>query len=245
MQKQRIIYCYLYLFFHVAQANCQTLSLRYGPVFLKSKAISPIAEAKEDFSNNDFDFAISYEHCLKQKRYSIIGAYTTFRGFNYINFKEGGYKDNNGGVISALGWNGTTIHRVDVLYAYKISLFRRFNLKPFAGIGLQFSLKNGSGLLDVPINGPDYVETEAMIAEAFNTFQPIPTAGFTTGFSFTKWEFGLGVQGFYGYIPIQKSTLKYKYKGIVQTDAIYGTDGTGYYTYLSIGYKLGKKMSKK
>ncbi len=80
-----------------------------------------------------------------------------------------------------------------------------------------------------------------MIAKAYNTFQAVPTGGIKIGFVLWKHlDIGIQAQGIYGYKPYQKLTLKYKYKGVEQPDAIYASDGTGIYYTLSVGYRFAK-----
>jgi hypothetical protein len=239
MDNKKAIIIVFYFGFLISMSG-QALHISYGPIFTKSKAISPIINANEDFSNTTAVKAISYEHFSK-KNISFIGTYNYFRGSTYINFAIGGYKDFGGSDIGGEGWYGTNIYRFDLLVAYKLTKLKRYYFKPFGGIGLQASRSRGIGIFQNLVNGPDYIGIEPTEAEPYNTFQITPTGGIKTGFVFWKrLDIGLQVQGVYGYKPYQKLTLKYKYKGIVQPNAIYASDGTGLFYTFSIGYRFAR-----
>ena len=219
----------------------QSIHIGYGPIWTKSKAISPIINADEDFQNTAFIKSISYEYFLKNKKISLIGNYSNFCGYTYINFVKGGFLDPWGNSNGAIGFAGVKIYRLDLLTGYNIMNLKRYYLKPIGGLGLQVSRERGVGLLEIPVNGPDYIQTEPMIADPYNTFQIVPILGLKTGFILGKYlDIGFQVQGILGYKPYQKLTLKYKYKGVIQPDAIYASDGTGIYYSLSIGYRFAK-----
>ena len=241
MNNKRYYFSIFILQFCIASIYSQSIHIGFGPIFTKSKAIAPIINASEDFSNTAYVKSISYEHFIKSKKISLIGSYSNFCGVTYIKYKLGGFLDAWGNTIGADGWNGTNIHRLDLLAGYNLMNLKRYYLKPIGGLGIQVSRLNGWGILEVPVNGPDYIQTEPIIADAYNTFQIVPTLGLKTGFVLWKhFDIGFQVQGILGYKPYQKLTLKYKYKGVLQPDAIYVSDGTGIYYTLSIGYRFAK-----
>jgi hypothetical protein len=226
--------------------HTQSLTISYGPVETKSKTISPLINESEDHTTTTAVAGISYEHFLKNKHLSIMGSYFMFSDVTWINYAIGGYLDPWGNPIGGSGWRNVNVHRLDLAACYNITKFKRYYLKPFGGIGLQASIKNDWGLLVVPVSGPDYIQTEPMIAEAYNTFQVVPTAGIKTGWVFWKrLDIGFTVQGVYGYKTYQKLTLKYAYKGVVQPDAIYGSNGTGIFYTLGIGYRFARWIKSK
>ena len=241
MNNKRYYFSIFILQFCIASIYSQSIHIGFGPIFTKSKAIAPIINASEDFSNTAYVKSISYEHFIKSKKISLIGSYSNFCGYTYVNFQVGGYQDPWGNSFGGTGFAGVKIHRLDLLMGYNLMKSKRYYLKPIGGLGLQVSRERGVGLLEVPVNGPDYIQTEPMIADPYNTFQIVPTLGLKTGFVFWKHlDIGFQVQGVLGYKPYQKLTLKYKYKGVLQPDAIYASDGTGIYYTLTIGYRFAK-----
>ena len=174
----------LSLLFLFSVTNGQGLYIGYGPIYTLSKAISPIRNAKENFENSAFVSTFTYEHFLKNKKVSVIAKYCFYSNSTTINYESGGLLDDFGNVVGADGWGGTNIYRLDLMMGYNLLNLRRFYIKPFGGIGLQLSRNNDIGIFEIPVNGPYYVQTEPMIADAFNTFQVVPTAGIRAGFLF-------------------------------------------------------------
>lgn len=235
----------LLLLLKANKSNAQAIFLSFGPIFTKSKAISPIINAKEDFSNTDYTFGISFEYFLKHKL-SLLAAYSEYGGYTYILFEKGGYKYNvdDEGYVIGKGYSGAKLSRYDFQMAYNVmNKHRKFYLKPSIGIGLQFSKTDGVEIYNTlaPLKGPYYFETEPIMAEVFNTTQITPTFGLKTGFVFWKrLDIGLAIQGVYAAKPYQKMILKYNYKGIPQPDAIYSSSGTGLFYSIGIGYRFAK-----
>lgn len=172
---------------------------------------------------------------------SILGSYSKFDGFTYIKYQKGGVRDPFGNPVLSDGYNGVDVYRFDIEFAYRLTNKKRYFFKPFGGLGIQSSKWNGFDLLYVPVNGPDYIETEPTIAKTYGRTQIVPTLGMKTGWVFWKrLELNFTVKGVYGFIPYQRLTLKYQYKGEVQPDAVYVSDGTGWFFNVGIGYRFAK-----
>lgn len=229
----------------VVNAGTQSITASYLRIISKSTIVVPVVNGGNGSDGIENSFGFSYEHFIKNTRYSILSSYSKFSGCTLIYFEEGGWIGRDGGTISAAGFcGGVKVHRLDVGISYNLLKVEKiFYLKPCLFVGLQKSVKTGVSFWadGEPINGPNYFELEPMSAEPRNTTQVVPSLGFRTGFVFWKrLDLGLGVQGVYAFRPYQKMYLKYQYKGIPQPMAEYESTGTGLFVTLGIGYRFAK-----
>lgn len=222
----------------------QSINAAFGPIFTKTDAIVPVVNGKEDFSNTDYFFSFSYEHFLKNSRYSLFTSYSKYDGCTFIYFEPGGWVAGGGDALARGFCAGVKLYRFDLGLSYLLTnRNKKFYYKPFIAVGLQRSKKTGVEFWrdGLPINGPNYFELEPMSAEPMNTTQIVPSLGFRTGFLFWKRiDIGLGVQGVYAFKPYQKMYLKYQYKGTAQPMAEYESTGTGLFVTFGIGYRFAK-----
>ena len=222
----------------------QSISISYVQIYAKTKPVVPIINGGNGPDATPPTISFTYEHFLKNKKYSIISSYMKFDGCTFMYFEPGGWIG-GGGVALGKGFcKGVKLHRFDISSAYLITKkSKKFYLKPFVGAGLQLSRTTGweFGLPGLPIDGPDYFELEPMEAVPMNTTQIVPSLGFRTGFVFWKrLDLGLGIQGVYAFRPYQKMYLKYQYKGVIQPMAEYESTGTGLFVTLGVGYRFAK-----
>jgi len=226
------------------QAHAQSITASFVQVYTHTDAKVPVVNGGDNFENTSTTTMVTYEHFLKNSKYSLHTSYSKYDGCTLVYFEPGGWIA-GGGYALALGFcGGIKLHRFDLGISYLLTQKnKRFYFKPFVGAGLQRSKKTGwefwrEGL---PINGPSYFELEPMSAEPMNTTQIVPSLGFRTGFVFWKrLDIGLGVQGVYAFKPYQKMYLKYQYKGEVQPMAEYESTGTGLFVTLGVGYRFAK-----
>lgn len=70
---------------------------------------------------------------------------------------------------------------------------------------MQKSIPNGDEFYDVDQpNGPDYIQTDPVITETFNTTQIVPSFGFKTGFVFwNRLDLGLDFRWVFGFKSFQ------------------------------------------
>lgn len=242
--KKTVILAYLFLS-SINNINGQLITASYLHIYSKTTAVVPLINGVNGDQGTDNSFSFSYEHFIKNKRYSVVSSYAKFNGCTLIYFEEGGWIGRGGTPISAYGFcGGVKVHRFDI--GASINLLkkkRKFYFKPCIFLGLQQSKITGVSFWDdgEPVNGPDYFELEPMIAEPMNTTQIVPSLGFRTGFVFWKrLDIGLGLQGVYAFKPYQKMYLKYQYKGVVQPMAEYKSTGTGLFVTLGVGYRFAK-----
>jgi hypothetical protein len=225
----------------------QSITLSVCSVYEKTKPLVQIVNSKTYFDATVLAPYISYEHFIQKKKISFFTSFCKFDGFSYVRFEYGGYVDGNGNPIDASGFSGIEIRRLDLGVKYNLmKKNRKFYFKPFIGIGLQHSLQKGNEIGNViPINGPNYFQTEPIIATSLTNTQIVPSIGFRTGFIFWKrLVIDLGFQGVYGHKAYQKLTLKYEYKGVVQKDGEFESNGTGLFVTLGIGYRFVKLIKK-
>jgi hypothetical protein len=241
--KKTVILAYLFLS-SINNINGQLITASYLHIYSKTTAVVPLINGVNGDQGTDNSFSFSYEHFMKNKRYSIVSSYSKFNGCTLIYFERGGVIA-GGGELSAKGFcQGVDLRRIDAGLAYLLTKRgKKWYFKPFAEAGLQWSRKTGveywgDGL---PINGPNYFELEPMRAEPMNTTQIVPSLGFRTGFVFWKrLDIGLSVQGVYAFKPYQKMYLNYQYKGVIQPMAEYESTGTGLFVGLGIGYRFAR-----
>lgn len=112
---------------------------------------------------------------------------------------------------------------------------------------MQKSIPNGDEFYDVDQpNGPDYIQTDPVITETFNTTQIVPSFGFKTGFVFwNRLDLGLDFRWVFGFKSFQDMYFEYSYKGVPQETAIFEATGTGLFTALSLGYRFKKWKGEK
>lgn len=242
---QHLRFCTLILFsLAITNGFSQAITIAFGPIFTKTNAIQPVVNGKEDFSNTDYCFSMSYEQFFKNKKYSAFATYSKYDGCTFIYFQEGGWIA-GGGVSLARGFcGGVDLHRFDLGFSYLLTNpDKRFYFRPYLVTGIQSSKKTGVDFWreGLPIEGPDYFELEPMSAEPQNTVQIVPSMGMHTGFVFWKrLDIGLNIQGVYAFKSYQKMYLKYQYKGEIQPTAEYESTGTGLFVSLGIGYRFAK-----
>jgi hypothetical protein len=217
----------------------------FEQIYAKTLAIVPVANHGNGPDGTDDSYVFSYEHFIKNKKYSIISSYTKFNGCTLIYFEKDGWIGRDGTAISGYGFcGGVKIHRFDIGITYNLfKQHKKFFLKPCAFLGIQKSITTGVTFWrdGEPVNGPNYFELEPMNAESRNTTQLVPSIGFRTGFVFWKrLEIGLGFQAVHAFKTYQVQTLNYQYKGVVQPTAIYKATGTGLFVSLGIGYRFAK-----
>ena len=235
---------YMLLLMVSGTAYGQSLTASFGPIFTKTNAVVPVVNGKEDFSNTDYSFSISYQHFLKNKKYALGAAYSQYDGCTFIVFEHGGWIA-GGGIALAKGFcHGVKLYRFDLSTSCLLTQNgKKFYFKPFAAAGLQLSRTTGIEYWReaLQVAGPNYFELEPVSAEPMNTAQVVPSLGFHTGFLFwRRLDLGLSVQGVYAFKPYQKMYLKYHYKGTPQPVAEYESTGTGLFVAFGIGYRLAK-----
>lgn len=234
-----------YLFLTSGIINGQSITASFLRIFGTTTAVVPVINHGNGPDGTDNSFSFSYEHFIKNKRYSIVSSYAKFNGCTLIYFEEGGWIGRGGTPISGYGFcAGIKVHRFDIGVSYNLlKNKRKFYFKPSIFLGLQKSNKTGISFWNdgEPVNGPSYFELEPMSAEPMNTAQIVPSLGFHTGFVFWKrLDVGITFQGVYAFKPYQKMYLKYQYKGVVQPMAEYESTGTGLFVGLGIGYRFAK-----
>jgi hypothetical protein len=224
----------------------QSISISFGTVYQKSKAEVPVINAKRDFSNYDYPFQLGVEYYIPKTKLAINATYFGYSGFTNMLLDEP--YDPNFPFFHAdgHGFNGTNIKRFSVEVKYSIpKVNNSFILRTGLGLGLQTSKSNGFELLNVPILGPNNVETAPLEANVYNTIQILPVGSIEIGYRFFKRvELSLYAQGAIGHKPYQKLTLKYTYKGTPRPDAISISDGTSIYLALKLGYRFHDLMKK-
>jgi len=222
----------------------QTISVGFTTLFNHIRQKVRMADSKDYFDNTTDAFYYTYDHQLKNKKFSVFGSFMNYKGVTMIRFREGSVIATDGFPTVANGFKAVRVNRIDFGMAYNLlDPKKKFYFKPFAGIGFQISNKNDFieyGYLD-PVNGPDYAALEPITAEQYNTFQLAPLVGFKTGFIFWKrLDLGLSFMGLYGYKSYQSMFFKYSYKGEPQETAIFESTGTGIYPSISIGFRFIK-----
>lgn len=222
--------------------SAQSISIGYGPIFTHTNQKVKMVNSEEDFQNTDYQLVISYEHFLKNSKYSVFGTFSKFDGHTWIKFREGSVIAPDGFPVIGDGFSGTTLHRFDFGISYNlISEKYMFYLKPLILFGIQKSIPKDVEIYSelFKVDGPEYFELEPISAEQFNTTQIVPSIGFKTGIVLWKRiELGLTVQGVLGFKSYQNMYFKYSYKGEPQETAVFEAKGTGIYTALSIGYSF-------
>jgi hypothetical protein len=234
-----------FLFFSSFSAmKGQSIAASYLRIYSKTTAVVPVINGRNGDQGTDNSFSFTYEHFIKNRKYSIVTSYSKFKGCTLIYFEPGGWIAGGGDAMAKGFCDGVKIHRFDLGFSYLLTKkTEKFYFKPFVGAGLQLSRKTGVDFWrdGLPINGPHYFELEPMRAKPMNTTQIVPSLGFRTGFVFWKrLDIGLGFQGVYAFKPYQKLYLKYQYKGVVQPMAEYESTGTGLFVTLGIGYRFAK-----
>src|SRR5690606_23488849 len=220
----------------------QSISLGYGPIYTHTNQKVKMVHSEEDFQNTDDQITIHYEHFIKNSGLSILGSYSTFDGHTWIKFRAGSVIAPDGFPVIGDGFSGTTLHRFDFGVAYNIIPPKySFYLKQLLLAGIQKSIRKDVEIYSeiFEIYGPEYVQSEFVTAEHFNTTQIVPSLGIKTGVVLWKRiELGLTVQGVLGFKSYQNMYFKYSYKGVPQETAVFEAKGTGIYTALSIRYRF-------
>ncbi|MFZ4474119.1 MAG: hypothetical protein ACOYPR_02935 [Saprospiraceae bacterium] len=234
-----------YLFLNIGIINGQSISISTMRIFGTTITVVPVKNQGNGPDGTDNAVSFSYEHFIKNKRYSIFSSYIKFNGCTLIYFEPNGWIARSGTAISGYGFcGGVKIHRFDIGITYNLfKQHKKIFLKPCAFLGIQKSITTGVTFWrdGEPVNGPNYFELEPMNAESRNTTQLVPSIGFRTGFVFWKrLEIGLGFQAVHAFKSYQVQTLNYQYKGVVQPTAIYKATGTGLFVSLGIGYRFAK-----
>lgn len=222
--------------------QAQSFHVSFGTIFTKSKAETPIINAKEDFSNSSFPFAFGGAYFIPKSKLSIQANYLKYTGFSNILMNQPYIPDFPYFIVNGYGFKGSIIRRLDFEAKYTITKPNKcFFLKSGVGFGIQNSKSNGYELFYTPVLGPDYIETAPMTADVYSTTQIMPVGSIDIGFRFFKRiELGLSAQGTWGYKAYQRQTFKYTYKGISQPDAVYVADGTSVYVAFKLAYRFAK-----
>jgi len=229
-------------------ANSQSISIGYGTIHTHTNQKVKMVSSEEAFQHTDEQFTITYEHQIKNTRFSIFGAYSAFDGHTWIKFREGSVIAFGGFPILGVGFSGVNITKYEIGGSYScFNLNKSIFLRPFFSLGIQLSHKNEWEFWNdiQPINGPDYQELQPILIDSYNTTQIVPALGIKTGVMLWKRiELGLTVQGVLGFKSFQNMYFKYSYNGIPQETAVFEANGTGIYTALSIGYRFVKVKTK-
>jgi hypothetical protein len=243
MKKYFILF---FIFFKIGYSFTQSISTTFGVTYTKDKAVVPIINQNNLPTGNDWYFiGLNYEHFTSSK-FSYHLQYTNYQDVTYITPDTAGYHDGSGYPISAVGWPGVKVHRLDFGAGYNIFKNRKIILQPFITISFQQAFYRGWEYYDSWINGPHYYQTAPMKAEAFNIFQITPGFGLKAGYAFAnRYELFLKFNQIYGYRAYQRLTLTYTYKGVPQPNAVYESNGTGYFIALGLGYRIGKKFGRR
>ncbi|MDO8367422.1 MAG: hypothetical protein Q7T20_11535 [Saprospiraceae bacterium] len=95
--------------------DAQSITGSYLQIYSKPTAVTPVINAGKGPDGTDNSFSFSYEHFIKNKRYSIVSSYTRFNGCTLIYFEEGGWIGRGGTPISGYGFcGGVKVHRFDI-----------------------------------------------------------------------------------------------------------------------------------
>src|SRR5690606_19273729 len=131
---------FITIFFIIGEG--QSISFGYGPIFTHTNQKVKMINSEEDFQNTDDQITIHYEHFIKNSRFSILGAYSTFNGHTWIKFREGSVIAPDGFPTLGVGYSGTVLHRFDFGVAYNIIPPKySFYLKPILLAGIQKSIR--------------------------------------------------------------------------------------------------------
>ncbi len=197
--------------------------------------------------NTAYQWTVSYEHFWsKKERLALSITAAKFEGNTFIKFSEGSFIARDGFPVIGVGFSGVDIKRFDVQFVYKsIRLSRSFYFNTNLGLGMQISKVNGYefGNLEPP-NGPDYFQLADITAQAYNTVQVVPVAGFKTGFLiWRRVDLGINVQGVLGFKSYQDLYFPYAYRGVEQETAVFEAKGTGIFSSLNLGWRFVKPKS--
>ena len=237
MKNPKLILAYLILFtFSVQRSQSQTLFLGWGPVHSHTKQTQRLVNGKDAWSYGYTQIPIGVEYPLN--RFSALLSLSTF---NVLTDMRVGYR-------YYAGYAGTKITRVDLGVTYNIFKPNKLLfIKPFMAIGLQFAKYQADIWGEqVRVYGPDYFQTDYPTSHGHSNFQVVPSLGIKMGIKFLKrMEFGVCIQGVYGYKQFQELTFKYTYKDDPLTERVakFVSNGTGLYSsfFLGVNFKKYKK----
>jgi hypothetical protein len=225
----------------------QEIMALYGPAYTLTRAAKPIVHGGNDFSNLGYIYYFSYEHFFQDKPFSLSASFSSYDGYTVIAFEKGGVIQDGTETVAA-AYSGTSINRVTIDVGYLLTKpGRRFYVKTFGGLGLQFSNPTGIGIFgeNALANGPNYFEVAPKTAETFKTTQIVPILGFRTGFLFWKrLDVNVTFEGLYAYKVYQKEYIYYNYKGGSNQTGAYEATGTGLFVTLGIGYRFEKLIHR-
>jgi len=227
----------------ISQSKSQELSIGYGLIYTATYQSERMFESKSDFMNSDAIYYYTYEHYLKNSKFSLSGTFIKFKGETNIKFREGSVLHGDNSLIG-VGFSGVNVSRFDIGINYNVMPKRfMYYFKPFVTVGIQTSKKTGVEIYSeiFQINGPEYYELEPVTLISYNKTHLIPSLGFKTGILlFHRIDLFLYIQGACGFKSYQNLYFKYAFKGVNQKTAVFESRGTGLFCNLGIGYRFAK-----
>lgn len=230
---KRIAVGLLFVSFTASKSVAQSVFIGWGPVHSHTKQTQRLVNSKDAWSYVYTQIPIGVEVPLK--RFSGLLSLTSF---NVLTDMRVGYRYYS-------GYAGTRITRVDLGVSYNlIKPNKLLFIKPFFAAGLQFAKYEADIWGEqVHIYGPDYFQTEYPTSQGRSNFQVVPGLGVRMGIKFLKrMEFGVCIQGVYGYKRFQELTFKYNYRDeLTERTAKFESNGTGLYSNFFLGINLKKR----
>lgn len=213
----------------------QTIFVGWGPVHSHTKQTEKLVNGKDAFFYSYNQKILGFEYLCKN--FSSIVSFSKYKVVTDMRVADRYY----------VGYYGTDVTRLDIGLSYNlIKPHKFFFVKPFFAAGLQFARHRADIWGEqIHIYGPNYFQTEYPTSRGRNNFQIVPGLGVKAGVKFLKrMEFGVCIQGVYGYKQFQELSFKYTYKNeLTERTAKFQSNGTGLYSSFFLGVSL-KKYNK-
>lgn len=212
--------------------NAQTIFAGWGPIHAHTRQTEKLVNSRDAFFYDYTQQPIGFEY--RYKAFSGMFSISKFSVSTLMRIRSTHYD----------GYAGSKITRYDLALSYNLLYkSKRFFIKPMIGAGLQVARHYYDiwGEL-VNIHGPDYFQTQYPTSEGWDNTQIVPLIGARLGVKFLRrMEFGLNMQGVFGFKSFEKLTLVYTYRNdpTIRT-AKFESNGTGLYSCLFLGVNLKK-----
>lgn len=230
---KRIVVGLLFVSFTASKSVAQSVFIGWGPVHSHTKQAERLVNGKDAFFYGYTQKLVGFEY--PYKNFSGLFSISNYPVSTLIRVKADEYS----------GYVGTRITRLDLGVSYNvIKPNKLLFIKPFVAAGLQFAKYEADIWGEqVHIYGPDYFQTEYPTSQGRSNFQVVPGLGVRMGIKFLKrMEFGVCIQGVYGYKRFQELTFKYNYRDeLTERTAKFESNGTGLYSCFFLGVNLKKR----
>jgi hypothetical protein len=224
-----------------------------GDMLFKSKTTHPVKYQIEEYDlgyNRFFEYSdflqVDYQHFLKKYPFSVLLEYRSMIGFSNFFYDIPQIRNSYKGY----GGSRTHLYRSSVGLSYRLRKKNsRLDIEPYCLISFEKSKSTWDGdSISAILQTSNFLPYQGVVTvEPIERIQILPELGIRTNLRLL-WRFSLNASASYsfGHKAFQKETFVYTFDGVPQPDAVFYSDGSGFFYSVGIGMELyGNNMYRK